>query len=294
MRIGDSYAWRGKSRGEHVKLKLKYPSQEDIPEGFADLYEEKDGEWHLTGVEGIKTDGDIKKVQESLNKERDAHKRTKERLRGFVEMSDEELEEAQTKLDKYEELEAAAGDKLDEEKINELAEKRANALKAPLERDLKKLQTELSEANEEREGLKTEKRTRTIHDAARRAATEAKVIPEALDDVLMHAERVFEINDDGEVQVKDGVGFTPGVGPDVWMTDIKDKRPFWFPTSQGGGGKGSGGAQGISGNNPWSPTNWNMTEQGRILRSDPKKAEQMATAAGTKVGGPRPQLNQQR
>lgn len=273
-----------------MKLKLKYASEEEIPEGMNSLYTERDGEWHLTGVEGLKTDGDVKKVQESLNKERDAHKKTKERLRNFVELSDDELEEVQTKLDKYDELEAAAGDKLDEEKINELAEKRANALKAPLERDLKKATERLTELEATNTELTTEKRTRTIHDAVRKVATEAKVIPEAMDDVLMHAERVFEISEEGEVQVKDSVGFTPGVGADVWMTDIKDKRPFWFPTSSGGGGKGSGTGGGIGGNNPWSATNWNMTEQGQVVRADPKKADQLAKAAGTTVGGPRPQL----
>lgn len=271
-----------------MPIKLKYTSQEDIPENFAELYTERDGEWQLTGIEGMKTDGDIAKVRKSLETEREAHKKTKDRLRAFVELSDEELEEVQTKLDKYEELEAAAGDKLDEEKINELAEKRANALKAPLERELKKAQIERDEALQENDGLKGEKRQRTIHDAARKVATEAKVIPEALDDVLMHAERVFEITEEGDVVVKDGVGFTPGVGPDVWMTDIKDKRPFWFPQSQGGGGKGSGTGGGIGGNNPWSPNNWNLTQQGQIVRSDPKKADQLAKAAGTTVGGMKP------
>lgn len=288
MRIGDGYAWRGNREEQSVKLKLKYASEGDIPEGFAALYTEKDGEWHLTEVEGIKTDGDIAKVRKSLETEREAHKKTKDRMRHFIEMSDDELEETVAKLDKYDELEAAAGDKLDEDKINELAEKRANALKAPLERDLKKANDRVTELEGENGELKTEKRTRTIHDAVRKVATEAKVIPEAMEDVLMHAERVFEINDEGEVVVKDAVGFTPGVGADVWMTDIKDKRPFWFPTSSGGGGKGSGTGPGIGGNNPWSHANWNMTEQGRIVRADPKKAEQLATAAGTKVGGTRP------
>lgn len=271
-----------------MKLKLKYASEDEIPEGYKELFSEQNGEWVLTGIEGMKTDGDIAKVRASLEEERKAHKKTKDRLRTFVELSDEELEEVQAKLDKYDELEAAAGGKLDENKINELAEKRANALKAPLERDLKKANDRLAELEAEAESLKAEKRTRTIHDAVRKVATDAKIIPEAIEDVLMHAERVFELTEDGQVVVKDAVGFTPGVGPDVWMTDIKDKRPFWFPQSSGGGAGGSGVSGGIGGNNPWTHANWNLTEQGKIVRADPKKAEQLAKQAGTTVGGLRP------
>jgi hypothetical protein len=40
--------------------------------------------------------------------------------------------------------------------------------------------------------------------------------------------------------------------------------------------------------NPWTADNWNMTEQGKIYTSDPSRAEQLAKAAGTTVGGPRP------
>jgi len=48
------------------------------------------------------------------------------------------------------------------------------------------------------------------------------------------------------------------------------------------------GGKGVSGANPWSADSWNMTEQGRILRENRTKAEQLAAQAGTKIGAPKP------
>jgi hypothetical protein len=42
------------------------------------------------------------------------------------------------------------------------------------------------------------------------------------------------------------------------------------------------------GNNPFTATNWNLTAQMRLYRSDPKLAERLAKAAGTHVGAARP------
>lgn len=103
----------------------------------------------------------------------------------------------------------------------------------------------------------------------------------------MLAERVFEVDDEGNVTTKDGVGVTPGIAADVWLTEMQDKRPHWWPQSQGGGAGGSGGG-GAGGKNPFSAEGWNLTEQGRLVRENPEKADQMAKAAGTTVGGGRP------
>ena len=103
----------------------------------------------------------------------------------------------------------------------------------------------------------------------------------------MNAERMFEITEEGQVITKDGVGVTPGVAPDVWLSEMQPKRGHWWPASTGGGAKGSKGANFAS--NPWTKENWNMTEQGKILSTQGReKAEQMAKAAGTSLGGRKP------
>lgn len=267
-------------------LKLILDSLDSLDSAFHPLYTEKDGKFVLTGVEGMKTQADVDAVKTILQKERDEHKATKKKLEDFHSMN-MSIDELQEKLDRIDELEAAAGGKLDEAKMNELVEARLKSKMAPLERELEKVRKDALEKDEKISGYETKERTRTIHDAVRQAAQKSKVIDTAFDDVLMLAERVFDVDETGSIITRDNVGVTPGIAPDVWLSDMQNTRPHWWPASQGGGAKGSGGAGGFS-SNPFSADNWNMTEQGKLVRTDRVKAEQMAKAAGTTIGGPRP------
>jgi hypothetical protein len=267
-----------------MALKSVVDSLEGIPEALQTEYVEKNGKYELQ-VEGMKTQADIDRLQSALTKERGDHKAVKDRL-GLL--GDRKIEDVLTALDRIPELEAASGGALDENKLNELVEGRIKSRLAPIERERDQLKTALGEKDQLIEGYTVKERTRMIHDAVRSAANASKVLPEALDDALMLAERSFEVTEDGKVVTKDGVGVTPGIEAGVWFTDLQAKRPHWWGPSQGGGAGGNrGGAAG--GTNPWSAENWNMTEQGKILTADRSKAEQLAKAAGTSIGGPKPQ-----
>lgn len=193
------------------------------------------------------------------------------------------------KLDRIAELEAANGGKLDEKKIDEIVEGRVKGKIAPLQRQHDTLKTETENLRKENEGLKKEKTSRTISDAVREAAVKMKMLPEAMEDAIMLAERVMEVDSDGKVVVRDQVGFTPGVDAASWLGDIQAKRPHWWPASSGAGSQGNrngGGAGG--GPNPWTREGWNLTAQGNMLRTDEKQAERLALAAGTTIGGGMP------
>jgi hypothetical protein len=106
---------------------------------------------------------------------------------------------------------------------------------------------------------------------------------------LLLSDRVFEVEEGtNRVVTKDNVGVTPGIDPSVWFTDIQKTRPHWWGPSQGGGAGGNRGGAGDTSVNPFSHANWNLTEQGRLVQADRAKADQLAKAAGTTVGGPRP------
>lgn len=269
-------------------LELLYETQEDIPENFRDLYTERDGKWSLTNVKGLKSQEDIDKLNASLVKERNDHKDTKKKLKPFEGL---DAEEAREKLDKYDELALAAENNPDADKLAEQVEKLADAkvatATAPLTRELEELRTE----NEENKGkiltFETKETSRVITDSVRKAALGIKVVDTALDDVLMLGEKVFEVKEDGSVLTKDSVGCTPGVAADIWLSEMQEKRPHWWPASTGGGGRGNTGGGGFA-NNPFSRDHWNLTEQGKAYTESSTKAEQMAKAAGTTIGGPMP------
>lgn len=270
-----------------MALKAVYEKIDDIPEPHRELYTERNGKLELTGIEGVKTQADIDRLTVSLGKERELLKTTKATADSYAALG--KIEDLQAKLDRIEELEAAAAGKLDDEAINKLVDGRLKSKLAPVEREKGQLATQLAEAQTKLQTFEARERQRTVHDAMRAAAVTSKIHEHALEDVLLLAERVFEIDEAGKVVVKDNVGFTPGISAEVWLTEIQPKRPHWWPPSQGGGGRGNGGGNGAGGNNPWAADSWNMTEQGRIVRENPARAKQLAEVAGTSVGGLRPQ-----
>lgn len=267
-----------------MKLKAVYSSLDEIPENYRDLFEERDHVFYLTKIEGMKTDADVNRVNTALANEKSAHATTKRQYEEFL--NGRSFEDIQKDLDRLPELEAAAAGKMDEEKINQLVEARIKTKLAPVERDRDLLKNKLSESEKTIEGFQTKERQRTIHDKVREAAMKMKVLDTAQEDVLMLAERMFEIGEDGSVTAKDGVGVTPGVTPDIWLTEMQQKRPHWWPASSGGGSKGSGGGNGMA-NNPWSAEHWNMTEQGKIVQAQGlEKAAALAKSVGVDINRP--------
>ena len=265
-------------------LKAILDSLEGVETHFHSLYTERNGKYELTGIEGVKTQADIDRLQTALTKERNDHKTLKDRFATFGDRKPEDIIAA---LDRIPELEAAAKGNLDEAKLNEIVEGRIKSRLAPVERQAQTLQQQLSEANASLEMLRTKDSLRIVTDAVRGAASKLKVVDSAVEDVTLLAERLFTIDETGAVITKDNVGVTPGISADVWLTDMQAKRPHWWGPSQGGGAGGNrGGGSGVT--NPWTKDSWNLTEQGRIYKENSGKAEQLAKAAGTTIGGPKP------
>lgn len=192
----------------------------------------------------------------------------------------------QSQLDRIGELELLTKDK-DPAAIEALVETRIKSRLAPIERERDQLKTTVAEKDGIISGYEGEKRTRAIHDTIRTAAGKLGLLPSALDDALLYGERVLEVDASGNVVTKDNVGVTPGLSPEVWLGDLKNTRSHWWGQTQGGGGTGGGGGNRFP-NNPFSAEHWNLTEQGKAIKADRAKAEQMAKSAGTTIGGPKP------
>jgi len=269
-----------------MPLSFQHETLDEIPENYRELYTEQNGKYFLSGISGVKSQFDIDRLQTSLVKEREDHRATKNRLTPW---EGKDPEDVQKQLDRVAELEVMTKDKKEiEDKLEELAEARVKSRIAPTERELGRIKKEYEVLSSELLNLRREKVQRSVHDKIRSAAEKSKVRQEAVQDILLLADAVFEANDNGDVMTKDNpYGVTPGLSADVWLQDMQDKRPHWWPNSTGGGSTGGGGS-GFA-KNPWSADHWNMTEQGRVYATQGEaKAEQMARAAGTSLGGPKP------
>lgn len=273
-------------------IKAKYASEDEVPEQHKELYEERQGEWILVNIEGIDTEGNVHRLTTANTKLRTENNTLKNQLEAF---NGKKPEEVLTMTERIAELEAQveAGGKPDEDKVNSLVEARIKTRIGPLERDLKKAQEEAAASSKlvgELQGTITKSK---ITDAVSRAGTKAKVVPSAMEDVLALSGGIFEVVDvEGKEKVvtRDGVGVTPGLEPDAYFVEVAPVKTHWFPGSQGAGANGGkGSVPGINGNNPWSRENWNLTEQGRIMRDQgADKAQQYAKAAGSALHATRP------
>jgi hypothetical protein len=269
-----------------MSIKALYTSKEEIPEKYVDLYEERSGSYHLVKIDGLRTDADVSRVQTALNQEKAAHTAIKQKFEGLL--GGKKVEEVQSLLDKIPELEAAAAGKVDDEKLNVIIESRLKTKISPIERERDQAKQRAAELEGKVSQFESLNKQRAIHDAVRAAATNSKILDSAKEDVLLLAERVFEINEEGKITAKDGVGTTPGIAPEVWLTEMLDKRPHWWPASVGGGARGGAGGKGFA-NNPWSADHWNMTEQNRLYNTlGAEKAKQLAESVGSFIGSARP------
>jgi hypothetical protein len=267
-----------------MKLKKVYDTEADIPADVLSFYEERDGKWHLTlEIEGSANQDDVTRLNGALTKERNDHKATKDKLRAFDGLDPQETRD---RLDKLTDIEANP-DATVEQRVTSEVERRLKAKTAPLERQIAQANEAKAAAERERDETRGTLRGRTISDEVRAAASKAKIIDSAVDDVLMYGTSVFEVGEDGQVVTKDGVGVTPGLKPEAWLSDMKERRPHWWPASQGAGSLGGRGGS-AGGDNPFTAEAWNVTEQGKIAAADLAKAERLAKLAGTTLGGAKP------
>ncbi len=279
-----------------MAIKLIYENETDIPTGFAELYTERDGKWHLTGVDGMQTGDNVKRLETALKAERDAHKKTREQAKKLEKLGDRDIDQLLKDADDAPGLR----DELEEVKAGKGAGgKDAQAqIDAALERERKKHQRDLENARSEttkvQKLLDDEKATSAtlggkikkslIGGELSKAAAGASVLKTAVSDVLMY-EQIFEVVDDGQggerVVTRDGVGVTPGLAPSDWLADRKSDRSHWWEGSVGGGSRGSGNG-GPGGVNPFKKETFNVTQASQLADKDRPKADALAKQAGYK------------
>jgi len=120
-------------------LKAIYTDVTEIPEEYSALYTERNGQYEITGIEGIKTAGDVDRLQTALSNERSAHKNSKAQY-GWV--GDLTATEVQSMRDAQEDLQHQLAQKpqgMSDEVVEERANIMANRATRQLEREVESL-----------------------------------------------------------------------------------------------------------------------------------------------------------
>lgn len=283
-----------------AKLKTIYDTIDEIPTdvAVADLYVERNGKMELIGVEGVRTQADVDRVQEALKKERGDHRVSKEQLLRFADIDPDAVHE---KLDQFDSMKAQVeaftkDGKIDETKLEPVIQSRVKAALGPVERQAAQAARALEEQKKLTadalavgDGLKATIKRSSVESAIRSEAVKLKLIPTAIDDAIMAGLDVLDVADDGAIVTKEKPGVVPGIGAGDWLKDMQDKRPHWWPQSQGGGA-GQGGRGGLvsRADNPWTKEGWNLTKQGQLTKANEAKAAELAKSVGSFIGATHP------
>jgi len=157
----------------------------------------------------------------------------------------------------------------------------------------KKYESELTLAIETASTMKNELQTVKVNQALLTAGATAGLRKGAEADLLSRGREVFSLDDQGNLVARDekgevrygaaGQAFSPG----EFIKELASKAEHLFDPNAGGGAGGSGSSDSsMGGSNPFKKETHNMTEQAKLIKTDPQKAKRMAAQAGVTISIP--------
>ena len=170
---------------------------------------------------------------------------------------------------------------LKEGEVEKLLESRTRSLKSDLEKQITGLATE-------RDALTSRLVEIEINQGVTLAATKRGLRPSAIPDAVARARKVFQLvngvptafEPDGKTVRYGRDGVTP-LTLDEWAEGLATEASHLFESAAGGGavGHNSGGVGSVRKNPFKRGPEWNMTEQMKLRKTDPKLAERLKAAA---------------
>jgi hypothetical protein len=258
-----------------MALKFKYKSKEEIPVEHLTFYVEREGAFVLDAEGAVEKS----RVDEFRNNNVTLKKQLDELLKKYEGLDPDEARKLLEQKQKLEE-----GQLLKEGDVEKIVLARVKTAIEPIEKRAQAAEQSAAKVSERLADIE-------INRAAIVAATKMGLRPSAIPDLTLRARTVFRMVD-GKSTAFDADGKTPlygadGLTPltlDEWVGKLVVEAPHLFEPNAGGGATGSnpGSASGAgpSGKNPFKRgPEWNLTEQMKITKRDPKLAERLKAAA---------------
>ena len=260
-----------------MALKATLKSLEEVDEALRGFYTQgSDGLFRLDVEGGFKTTEEVEGLSSALGKERTARAEAEKKLKAFDGIEDPD--KARDALRTVENLDA------DKRKNAEEMERQFEARLAPIKKQLEDAEAERSRLSSEL----YEERVTGFFLRSTFVGEKLAIPPRAA--AAMYGKH-FKL-EDGKVVAYDAAGNViygddgKPADPEQAIQRLINADPDRDRLLKGApGGSGSpadrGGEGGIA--NPWKRETFNLTEQGRILKSDPAKAKRLAAEAGVKL-----------
>ena len=239
-----------------MALKNKYAKAEEIPAELKSFYVERDGAWLLDS----ERNEELRQTNITVMKERDA---LLKRFEGIDPDAVRQLAAEKARLEEEQRL-----------KDGKFQEVLADRLKAAV-----------SPVAAERDALNGRLSALLIDDAVVSEATKRGLRATALPDLKARARMLFKLVG-GVPQAFDGD--VPRYGRDgtspltlaEWVDALVSDAPHLFEANAGGGAAGSGSrGAGSGGVNPFRKESWNLTEQVKLLKTNPGLAARLKASA---------------
>ena len=254
-----------------MSMKFKWQGKEQIPAEHQAFYVERDGGWVLDvegAVDKAKLD-EFRSNNVALAKERDE---LRKRFEGIDPEEVRKLADEKRRLEELHQIKAG--------EVEKVFEGRMKAAKTEWEK-------QLSAVTGERDALNGRLMAVQVDQAVVTEATKRGLRPTAIPDITARARMTFRLVN-GVPQAFEADGQTARVGRDgvtpmtvaEWLDTQVSDAPHLFESSAGSGAVGNGSGGVGTRKNPFRQgPEWNMTEQMRLLKSDPQLAQRLKAAA---------------
>jgi len=260
-----------------MALKLKFKSKDEIPAEQQALYVEREGEWVLDvdggAVEKVKHD-EFRSVNVALRKELEEQKK---RFEGIDPEEVRKLAEEKRQLEETQQL------KLGE--VEKVLENRLKTARADWDKQFSVVAAERDALNGRLTAIQIDQGVITV-------ATKKGLRPTAIPDITARARNVFRL-EKGVPTAFEADGKTVRVGKDgitpmnleEWVDLQVADAPHLFESNAGGGAAGDASGGGAAARatrsvkNPFRKETWNITEQMKLMKSDPQLAARLKAAA---------------
>ena len=255
-----------------MALKFKYKSKDEVPAEHLSLYVERDGAFVLDAEGAV----DKARVDEFRTNNLALKKQLDDLAAKYEGVDPDAVKTLLAEKAKLEDQKL-----LKEGEVEKLVESRTRSLKSDLEKQVAGLETE-------RDSLMSRLVEIEINQGVTLAATKRGLRPTAIPDAVARARKVFQLvkgvptafEPDGKSVRYGRDGVTP-LTLDEWAEGLVTEAPHLFESSAGGGavGHNSGGVGSVRKNPFKRGPEWNLTEQMRLQKSDPRLAERLKAAA---------------
>lgn len=262
-----------------MKPKYRYTSESEIPEALKQFYvKQADNTW-IIDIDGA---ADAAKLREFRDNNITLTKENTDLKKAWEGLDPGEVRQLVEKKADFE-----ASKIKDKSEFEKQMQERVNAMKTAHEAETKKLNDELAARRNRIAAL-------TIDSALVERGLSAGLRETAQQDLILRGRNVFQLDDhDNVVAMKDGKPWYDDKGDpmtiDNWITNTlhKEAEHLFHPNQGGGskGGKSNNGNQGFQGKNPFAADSLNITEQGKLMKSDRPLAQRLATEAGVRIPG---------